>query len=81
LQFFCLFLLLPVEDNGNAEAMLSSYPAAPNMRHIIGRGAADDSVFFLLLSVDYNDNKEEARLSSYPAAIDDLFFYWPLRFL
>ena len=37
-----LFLLLPIEDNGNAEARLSLYPAAPNARHIIKRGAGDD---------------------------------------
>ena len=38
------FLLLPAEDDKEEEERLSTYPAAPGMRCIIGRSAVDDSM-------------------------------------
>jgi hypothetical protein len=44
---FFHFLLLPGDGNKEEKARLSLYPATPNMRCIIGRSAANDSMSFL----------------------------------
>jgi hypothetical protein len=51
LQDIFYFLLLPIEHNGDAEARLSVYPAAPNARHIIKRGVGDNCHIIIVFAV------------------------------
>ncbi len=60
----CLFyfLLLPVDNNDDKEARLSSYPAAPDMRLIICFGAANERVPLFFIAAHWRQRQQGGKV-------------------